>query len=253
MSTAETLKVVIEGTVTSFRYPHFTHGYQPTYEMPPLSTIYGLICSAVGDLIDHREIRVGYHFAHSGKFVDYCEHLHFNDPVQPFPFDRELLFQPRLTLYIDSPYLEELKSAFVRPHYMAVLGRSQDLVSYRSIRIVSLQRSERAYFQGTLLPLPVAPFLNTSVITVTMPRFISHRRVTTWKTYTMLQNRALWPPDPLALSEYDDGISLLVEPPPKLDFWVDPETPDHPQIPGLKRGVFFLQFEGKDWDHDEVA
>src|SRR3972149_12287403 len=96
------VKVVAEGLITSFRYPHFAWQKQPTFEIPPPSTIYGHICSAVGDWLPPdllQIVRFGYHFTHEGKFVDYKEHLHFGDPIQPFPFDRELLFNPRLTLY----------------------------------------------------------------------------------------------------------------------------------------------------------
>ena len=43
----ELVKVVAEGLITSFRYPHFMWQKQPTFEMPPPATIYGHICSAV--------------------------------------------------------------------------------------------------------------------------------------------------------------------------------------------------------------
>ena len=50
--TLSVLKVVVEGAVTSFRYPHLTQGFQPTFEMPPPSTIYGHICSAAGNYVE---------------------------------------------------------------------------------------------------------------------------------------------------------------------------------------------------------
>ena len=45
------LRVLIEAPVTSFRYPHFLIGRQITYDMPPPSTIYGHVMSAVGRLL----------------------------------------------------------------------------------------------------------------------------------------------------------------------------------------------------------
>ena len=43
-------KVRILAPTASFRYPHFLVGKQITYSMPPPSTIYGHVASAVGQL-----------------------------------------------------------------------------------------------------------------------------------------------------------------------------------------------------------
>ena len=45
------LKIVAEVSITSFRRPHFMWGIQPTFRMPPPATIYGHICSALGDTV----------------------------------------------------------------------------------------------------------------------------------------------------------------------------------------------------------
>jgi len=42
------LKVVAEGPITSFRYPHFMQQIHPSFQMPPPATIYGHISSALG-------------------------------------------------------------------------------------------------------------------------------------------------------------------------------------------------------------
>jgi len=165
--TLSVLRVEMVGTVTSFRYPHFVQGFQPTFEMPPPSTIYGHICGAVGDYIPPNSVRFGYRFTHEGKFIDYQEHLHFDDPVQPFPFNRELLYNPKLTLYLDNL---DLRDAFLSPYYSVILGRSQDLMTYVSVQVVELVRAETAYFEHTLLPLEMSPRLREATIAVTMPR-----------------------------------------------------------------------------------
>ncbi len=56
------LKVVLEGITTSFRYPHFMMGVQPSFPMPPPATIYGHICSALGEWIDPKGLAFAYHF-----------------------------------------------------------------------------------------------------------------------------------------------------------------------------------------------
>lgn len=72
------LRVEIEALTASFRYPHFLWGGPPTYELPPPSTIYGLLCSAAGELLDPKPLRFGYTFRHEGKAVD-VEHIHVMD------------------------------------------------------------------------------------------------------------------------------------------------------------------------------
>src|SRR5262249_10153480 len=131
----DVLKIVAEGLTTSFRRPHFMWGIQPTFRMPPPATIYGHICSALGELVAPEGIAFAYRFTSQASFsdvehtimvsetetkralkgTDYPEALSGN--VQPFK--RDLLFQPRLTLYINRP---EWLEAFRHPYYAVVLG-----------------------------------------------------------------------------------------------------------------------------------
>src|SRR6185437_2372435 len=127
------LKIVADGVTTSFRRPHFMHGIQPTFRMPPPATIYGHICSALGETIAPGEVAFAYHFTARAGFYD-IEHVHIlaessgklkqtgypkvlEGGIQPFK--RELLFQPRLTLYLTRP---DWIDAFRHPHYAVVLG-----------------------------------------------------------------------------------------------------------------------------------
>ena len=66
----DVLKIVAEGVTTSFRYPHFTLGIQPTFDMPPPATIYGHICSAVGEWLDPDGLQFAYHFTAEAKAND---------------------------------------------------------------------------------------------------------------------------------------------------------------------------------------
>src|SRR5690242_9202657 len=96
----QALKIVAEGMVTSFRYPHFVQGVHPTYEMPPPATIYGHVCSAVGEFIPPASTRFAYHFTFESRFNDYEHLLFFPDDSPLKPATRELLFKPKLTLYL---------------------------------------------------------------------------------------------------------------------------------------------------------
>lgn len=228
------------GTVTSFRYPHFVQGFQPTFDMPPPSTIYGHICSAVGSYISPTSTLFGYHFAHSGKFTDFQEHLHFSDPIQPFPFNRDLLYNPVLTLYLTDLSLE---AAFRSPRYAVVLGRSQDLMAYTEIKQVTLELAESAYFEHTLLPLWMAPRLREPTIAVTMPRYIDPHRRPTWGQYALLSQRAIWP-QMRVIDDWDnelDDSTLVFEDTP-LTLWVDRESPADRRYPNAKRAIWFHTF-----------
>src|SRR5574341_541881 len=173
MTTMRVLKIVAEGLVTSFRYPHFAQGVHPTFEMPPPATIYGHVCSAFGDYIPQNSTRFAYHFKYESRFFDY-EHLHvFGKEPKMNPFKRDLLFRPRLTLYLDNL---DFYDAFLRPRYPVALGRAQDLMTYIDIRVIELQQAERAFYSGTLLTLPQAAQIGGRSFAATMPRFIDEYR-----------------------------------------------------------------------------
>lgn len=244
MKTIDALKITMEGTVTSFRYPHFTQGFQPTYEMPPPSTIYGHICSVLGRFLseeERKQIRFGYCFRHSGRFIDYKEHLHFDDPIQPFPFDRELLFEPRLTLYLTGL---DLEAAFRNPYYVAVLGRSQDLMTYTQIERVSLQQADIGYFEHTLLPAWMAPRLSKTLSVATMSRYIDARRRPSWSAYALLSDVAIWPPQPAYFDdeEEEEFDFTVAGDESRIELWIDAETPAHRQYPDARRAVYLHSF-----------
>src|SRR5438105_5894176 len=180
------LKVVAEGLITSFRRPHFMWGIQPTFRMPPPATIYGHVCSTLGDVVSPEGIAFAYHFTSRMSFSD-IEHtiivsesggkLEGTDYPKVLkggvqPFKRELLFQPRLTLYLNRP---EWIDAFRSPRYTVVLGRSQDLFTCTSMQVIELQQAEHAYFEHTLLPYEMAVQVGEG-ITELLPRYLDYER-----------------------------------------------------------------------------
>ncbi|MCK6579478.1 MAG: CRISPR-associated protein Cas5 [Anaerolineae bacterium] len=248
------LKVVIAGYAASFRYPHFVQGIHPTYEMPPPATLYGLIVGVLGDYFPRDGLRFAYHFSYRAKFNDY-EHLHFppseikkpeerallkqidrafgvaDMPPAINPFVRELLFEPRLTLYLDRTELDgvDLVGAFRQPRYPVVLGRSQDLMTLGPPEVVALRQAERCYVTGTLLSLEDAAVIGGQFYAVTMPRYISPARQPEWAQYAVLPESRRPPIFP------DDA---LLSAGGALNWWVDPAEP-HPWDPTLPRAVYW--------------
>ncbi|NWG21019.1 MAG: CRISPR-associated protein Cas5 [Chloroflexi bacterium] len=249
MDTMQALRIELEGDVTSFRYPHFMWGMQPTFEMPPPATIYGHVCSAVGEWIIPDDLLFAYRFTHDGKFMD-LEHIHASGMAAPIspqkrkelvaqglsdvtvygestvtPFQRELLFRPRLTLYLNQV---ELLPAFERPHYVVVLGRSQDLCTYPpgAVQVVTLEKRANVYFEHTLLPLSMGAHTRRGVA-VMMPRLIDFQqhRHPTFAQYLMLTERVF---------AHDMQTVGSFEP-----VWCDPLAP---QYRGCYRAVVWHRF-----------
>lgn len=235
------LKVVAEGLTTSFRYPHFMQQIHPSYPMPPPATIYGHICSALGEWFNPTGVRFAYQFSHAGEVRD-IEHIivltsatgKVPGTTMPKvlegnvnPFERQLLFQPRLTLYINRP---EWEPAFRSPHFAVVLGRSQDLFTYTSVSVVELELAHQAYFQNTLVPHEMALQLGRG-ITILMPRFLDHdnNRQPSFERYVIVQEPVVLPNDSIPQFEH-----LRYGP-----YWVDSTAPTYN---GKYQGLAFLDF-----------
>lgn len=204
------LRIEMEGTTTSFRYPHLHVGRQPSYPMPPPATVYGHICSALGEWVAPGAMRFAYCFSHSGT-ADDVELIHMasmgsgrldktwghvrNIEVQTNVLLRQILLHPKLTLYVDaSDKTEHWMDMFRSPRYPVLLGRSQDLAAYRAVEIVELEQSDFGYFEDTLLPWTMRDRLPHGT-TFQMPKFIDPfaRNTVTWERYVVLENRLWWP------------------------------------------------------------
>jgi CRISPR-associated protein Cas5t len=237
------LKVVAEGLTTSFRYPHFMQQVHPSFPAPPPATIYGHMCSALGEWFDPQGVKVAYQFTHQGIARD-LEHIVVAKPAggklgetthpkvlegNINPFEREIFFRPRLTLYINRP---EWLSMFQSPRYAVVLGRSQDLFTYTSVEVIQLEQSERAYFGHTVLPYEMALQARRGV-TVLMPRFIDYNRNRhpTFQRYFVVQEPVVLPNEEgLRFAEARYG-----------PYWTDPYAPKFRDAP---LGLIFLSFVG---------
>jgi CRISPR-associated protein Cas5t len=246
------LKVVAEGLTTSFRYPHFMQQIHPSFPMPPPATVYGHICSALGEWFDPSGVQFAYHFTHQGQVKD-VEHIIVLSRSGGYlpgtripkvlqgnvtPFERELLFQPRLTLYVNRP---EWESAFRSPHYAVVLGRSQDLFTYTQVGVVELERSDRAYFEHTLLPHEMA-LQTMRGVTMLMPHHLDYFRARTprFNSFLVLKERVHLPSeDALQFSHQTNG-----------PYWIDPTTPE---VRGAHLGLAFLSFIGDSDDRLSLA
>lgn len=250
----EVLRVTIEAPVCSFRYPHFLVGRQPSFDMPPPSTVFGHIASTLGEWPDPAAIRFAYWFEARGK-VDDLESQHVASPssgkfhreAQPYPkvleatvqpTRRQMLFGVRMVLYLNRP---DLEGAFRVPTFPVVLGRSQDLASYVEVRRVILERAQRAYLERTLLPFSFRRRTGRGR-TVLMPRYIAPPplREPEFERFILLDD-TIWHFPPQEPGP-DTASMLHIEGEP-LDLWVDPDSPERR---GARRAVQLMGFSGED-------
>ena len=254
-------KICIHAPVVSFRYPHFLVGRQVSYDMPPPSTVYGHLASALGQWPDPRPLQFAYEFTFVSKGFD-LEHQHIIWPgrpdklsteesarlrtwqksyplavggaVQPTP--REFLFDANLTLYLQPA---DVAAAFRSPVFPVVLGRSQDLAAILSAQEINLVSARGAYFENTLLPFSWRPRTGFGA-TLLMSRFITPppEREATFQRYVALRrgDRVFGGETGLDSASSRRLVNIDQDPGP---WWVDPTSAaDH----GVYRGVLFHSF-----------
>ncbi len=158
-------RIKISSWTAGFRYPNILSGFQPTLEVPPLSTVLGLINACAGKYLEYRDFKIGYYFEFGAKEVDLetiyqIERTEKNTPkndVKSNVLRREFLYDCRLYLYLQD---EKMADYFRRPYFPLLLGRSSDLASVDSIEEVELEEildadricGQLASFRGHSLP-----------------------------------------------------------------------------------------------------
>jgi CRISPR-associated protein Cas5t len=142
----KTNRIIISSWTASFRYPNLISGFQPTLEVPPISTVLGLLNAAAGRYIEHKQIKIGYYFTYEAKTIDLetiyqieiktgANSNYPSNVAKSNVINREILFNCKLYLYLND---EDLVDYFRKPYYQLVLGRSNDLATVEAIEEVRL-------------------------------------------------------------------------------------------------------------------
>lgn len=161
-------RIELSSWTSSFRYPNLISGFQPTLDVPPISTVLGLINAAAGKYVEHSELTLGYYFEYEAKSTDletiYQIELKTNQNgaypsnlTKSNVIRREFLFNCKLFLYLQDSMIVEY---FRKPYYSLVLGRSGDLVNVGTIVVVELPenpfpeniKGQVIPFNGNFLP-----------------------------------------------------------------------------------------------------
>lgn len=142
----KTYRIKLSSWTASFRYPNLISGFHPTLEVPPISTVLGLINAAAGHYIEYSNFKIGYYFEYEAKATDletiyqielkttksgaYPSNLTKSNVI-----NREFLYNCRLYIYVND---EITKDYFQKPYYPLILGRSGDLATVDKIEKVHL-------------------------------------------------------------------------------------------------------------------
>ncbi len=247
MSSLRVTRVTVHAPITSFRHPFFVVGAQPSFDIPPPSTVHGHCASALGQWPDPQAFFFGIHFTFRSKVRD-LEHQHIatalgakaktmvdtdagptraTTEITVQPVVREMLFDATMTLYLDPA----VGQGFRAPVFPVTLGRSQDLAEVIEVTDVTLERPIRARIEHTLLPRSVRPCVRFGA-TVLLSRHVSEppERRATFAQYIVLHEPVFFGDDGDSTRSFDqvEGISMD-------DFYCDPTVTDDD---GFARGVW---------------
>jgi CRISPR-associated protein Cas5t len=217
-------------------------GEQPTFLLPPPAPLSGHVASALGRWFDPGEGRFAARFEYQQLATEIettyllkgtGDRAKLPGTAIPKrlegnanPFRRQILFFPRLTLYLDRP---DWVPAFRSPRYAVNLGRSQDLFTYRQVEVVEMTPAEDAYLERTLLPYDWARRTGKGMVAL-MPRWIDYAagRFPHFDRYVILQRRIFM----------RDLLQFPGTPPPRV--WADPTAP---RVDGSPLGLVFLRWD----------
>jgi len=223
----------LRGPIASFRYPYLLVGRQPTYLLPPLSTIYGLLQAAYGQPYNPSDLQVGYLFhAEPALSID-LEKVWFLEkqegggkrakPVKEFTSNvlpRELRVDVTLELFLAAAeaHLERWYQALRSPKFWVTLGRSHEMVSIEEVALwegAGKPGAEGAWAGPSLFPLTWMSALQAGYYIERMPVYISlDRQQVKWEPCIQVVSplRVIGPvPDP------DQGcvVESYAESPPR--------------------------------------
>ncbi|GAB1403761.1 type I-B CRISPR-associated protein Cas5b [Lentimicrobium sp.] len=154
-------RIKLSSWTASFRYPNLISGFQPTLEVPPVSTVLGLVNAAAGHYIEFSKLIIGYYFEYGAKATDLetIYQIELKTTKQgAYPsnltksniINREFHYDCRLFIYIED---EQIKEYFLKPYYSLVLGRSGDLVTVDAIDTINLiENTSPGNIKGQVIP-----------------------------------------------------------------------------------------------------
>lgn len=152
----EVYKIDITSWTASFRYPNLISGLQPTLEVPPISTVLGLINAAAGQYLEHKDLSIGYYFQFEAESED-LETIYQISSKDGRPTNtaksnvivRKFLFNNFLRIYTTD---QKIANYLDKPYYPILLGRMNDLATVEQISTGILEKKDSSHIRGQVIP-----------------------------------------------------------------------------------------------------
>lgn len=154
----ELLEIEMEGWTATPRMPFILSGNAICMPTPSYSLLLGLIGCCLGRMVLHSEVRIGFEYSHDGvvaKDIETRQRLENNrgrikaHAKGSDAYSREFHVNPRLKLWMDrTDWAEYFRSPVGTPS----LGRSQDILSVKSVRTVTAKKAKQGRVHGTMVP-----------------------------------------------------------------------------------------------------
>ena len=152
-------RIEISSWTASFRYPNLISGIQPTLDVPPISTVLGILNAAAGKYLKHQDLELGYYFEYAGKTFD-LETIYMiqsdskgnpSNNAKSNVIKREFLADTKLTIFLKD---EKIVDYLRNPYYDILMGRSGDLAMVKvSESPIILKKIENANkVKGQIIP-----------------------------------------------------------------------------------------------------
>lgn len=154
----EVYKIDITSWTASFRYPNLISGMQPTLEVPPISTVLGLINAAAGCYLQHKNLQLGYYFQYEMEGED-LETIYQISSKNGKPTNdaksnvitRKFLYNNFLRIYTRDKVIADY---LAKPYYPLLLGRMNDLatVEHISEKETLAELTSASKIRGQIIP-----------------------------------------------------------------------------------------------------
>ncbi|MFN3135194.1 MAG: type I-B CRISPR-associated protein Cas5b [Candidatus Kryptonium sp.] len=168
----EVIRAKITGIIASFRDPKFISGVQPTLEVPPPSTVLGLMSSASGRILKPNDVEFGYVFLYKDKGKDveliYELTLKMKYGAKSNVVLREFLTFPELYIYTTDL---EFEKYFRFPMFPLLLGRTQELAKIEEVKKIELKQTKPVRFGHTIVPFD---FKGVGGILISLPLYFEY-------------------------------------------------------------------------------
>ena len=132
----------------SFRMPTAVN-YHPTYPVPPITTVYGMIACAMGwpsdNYLEFENLKIGIAIVDSGDRIDaYSRIIKWDrrDKNMRTLLMRHKLLQPVYQIFVkgEKILIENIAKALVEPFFPLYLGESDDIVEIKDVKVFPVQK-----------------------------------------------------------------------------------------------------------------